>query len=705
MTSVRAPRITTLLLQVLGLSAVAVAQPLLHLSGSNAQFFVAHRASPADLLLLVTALVFLLPAVLALVVWLTAWFGERVYRACGAGLMAVLFAALALQALKQAGVQAWHLAVPAAVVTAVLAAFTHSRSAIARSLTTALSLSALVVPLLFFGHPEVRRLVHPPTDPGQRLVGPKPGALTPGPVLVVILDELPLLSLLDAENKIDPVLYPNLAALAGDGVWFRNATTVSDDTRWAVPAILSGRYPRPGLMPTLGDYPLTLFTILEPTHRLETVEAVTALCGSVMCQGPREPLPARVAAMAEDLGVLYLHLLLTDDLRKGLPELTGDWARWGVKGALEERKRRALPVDRRSDNLEVARAFAQWISATDPQPTFYFIHSLLTHSPWQWLPTGQRNGTRAPVPDDADGRGIERWGVVQYYQRHLMQAQAADGVVGAYMDRLKEAGLYERCLVVVAADHGVAFRPGLPRRRLTVETAAEITRVPLIVKFPAGQPDVPGTTRLGGQRVSDRNAETVDIAPTVLDALGFGGDAAIEGRSLRRPLDQERQGKRVVLEDGRTCAFEAKGPDLGPALQRKLALFGAAGNPFRVPRVSEFASLVGRSVAELRPVEGGNAVAIDDLERFKDFHPTPGVSPFDLAGRFRKPCRRGSYVAVAVNGTITAVTKTFESEPQRWLATPPPAAWRPGQNEVEVFMVSGNDEAPQLLRAPIASGQ
>ena len=66
---------------------------------------------------------------------------------------------------------------------------------------------------------------------------------SPAPVVMVVLDELPLESLLDSDRGIDRELYPNIAALADDSHWFRNTTTVSTSTWHAVPAIMTGQMP------------------------------------------------------------------------------------------------------------------------------------------------------------------------------------------------------------------------------------------------------------------------------------------------------------------------------------------------------------------------------------------------------------------------------------------------------------------------------
>ncbi|MBP7569463.1 MAG: sulfatase-like hydrolase/transferase [Acidobacteria bacterium] len=696
-------------LHLLGLWSVAVAQPLLDLLGKNPTFFIAHRADPFDVAALPAALVLVVPAALAAAIWAAGLLGgPRVRRFAVAATVSLLAAAIVMLPVKQAGVQTWIVAMPLAAALGLAAGWAYLRSAAARTFATVLSVAVLVVPAVFLAQPGIRRLLSPPPQPGTGEVSLRSGSPRPSsPVLLVVIDETPLLSLLDAEGLIDSTLYPNLAQLARDGVWFRNATAVSDDTRWAVPAILSARYPDPSLMPTQADYPHSLFTQLAGSHRLRVAESITRLCRFEACNPERPPFVERAAALADDLRILYLHRVLTDDLRRSLPELTADWARWGVAGAVERRQRRAERLQRRTNHLEIANEFARWIEPDAGRPAFYYLHSLLPHSPWQWLPSGQRNATRAPILDAGVPDSPESaWGVAQLYQRHLLQIGTVDLVIGRYLQRLEETGLYDRALIVVVADHGAAFQAGLPRREFRPETAAEIMRVPLLVKLPGGTPGVPGTVEIKGERISDRNAETIDVAPTILDVLGLEPASPGDGASLLRPLSNDRPAKRIVFAGGTASqTYGASGPDVGPALAAKVNRFGGAGNPYRLPRPERFANLAGRPLSELDVQDSGVGAVVDQLSSFESFRPGRTRTPFDLSGRLTGLRTDGgvTWVAVGVNGVVRAVTRTWESEPDRWLATPPLDAWkRDHRNEVEIFVVGGDERSPVLRRAKLS---
>src|SRR4029453_3324341 len=80
------------------------------------------------------------------------------------------------------------------------------------------------------------------------------GRITPEhPVVLLVLDEFPLTSLLDSGGRIDAPLYPNFPKLAGHSPCYPNRTAVSGLTNWAMPAMLSGRYPTAGPGGCLAD--------------------------------------------------------------------------------------------------------------------------------------------------------------------------------------------------------------------------------------------------------------------------------------------------------------------------------------------------------------------------------------------------------------------------------------------------------------------
>ena len=94
----------------------------------------------------------------------------------------------------------------------------------------------------------------------------------PKRVVMIVMDEFPLASLLDGKGHIDTSLYPNFAALAHDGSWYRNNTTVAPHTTTAVPAILTGRYPNDSGVPIAAEYPHNIFTLLGKQYRMNVHE-------------------------------------------------------------------------------------------------------------------------------------------------------------------------------------------------------------------------------------------------------------------------------------------------------------------------------------------------------------------------------------------------------------------------------------------------
>ncbi|MEL6713369.1 MAG: sulfatase, partial [Planctomycetota bacterium] len=106
-----------------------------------------------------------------------------------------------------------------------------------------------------------------------------------------------------------------------------------------------------------------------------------------------------------------------------------------------------------------------------------------------------------------------------------------DAQLGRVVAWLRESGQLERTVVVVTADHGQGLSDGLRRHgwmkhRLLYDWSV---RVPLIVRVPG----------IGGGAVVDSQVRTIDIAPTVVDALRVGVRQPMEGDSLLRLMRGE----------------------------------------------------------------------------------------------------------------------------------------------------------------------
>ena len=63
---------------------------------------------------------------------------------------------------------------------------------------------------------------------------------------MVVFDAFPVQLLMDADSRIDARRFPNFARFARRATWYSNATTVHENTVYAVPAMLDGRVPGRG---------------------------------------------------------------------------------------------------------------------------------------------------------------------------------------------------------------------------------------------------------------------------------------------------------------------------------------------------------------------------------------------------------------------------------------------------------------------------
>jgi hypothetical protein len=113
-------------------------------------------------------------------------------------------------------------------------------------------------------------------------------------------------------------------------------------------------------------------------------------------------------------------------------------------------------------------------------------------------------------------------------------------------------------------------------------------------------------------------------------------------------------------------------------------------------------------------VEAGDArFTLDAPERYAQHDPGQGVVPAHLLGALQGGAGAGGGdgvdVAIAVNGRIAAVTRTYRGTgangapvPQRIEAMLLPDTIRPGRNDVAVYEVLGEEGSRRLRPIPAA---
>ncbi|PWU46963.1 sulfatase [Micromonospora sp. S4605] len=602
------------LLEVAALVGLVVTQPLLDVLGRSPDFFLFHRADRGEIVLLVALIAVAPTLAVGLLGAVTRLAGRAARAATHTLLVGLLLAALAVQAGRHVtGLRGVPLLLVAAVAGAAGAA-AHRRWRVPGRVLRVAAAGPLVFVGLFLFLSSSSAVVLPRGEGGA--AGAAQGVRHP-PVVMLILDELPLVSLLGPDGRVDATRYPHFAELAAGSTWYRNATGVSGWTPYALPAMLTGRYPQRGVAPHYSQYPDNLFTAFGGLYDIRAEESITRLCPPSRCDQPVSPeqgLGVLVRETGKLLGRLAAPVESRVDPEDSYRERTR--AEAGLDAAEPVPDDPKFRWDSLDDN-QPAR-FTAFLAGLKPtaRPTLHFLHLLMPHSPWAYLPSGARYDAPEDLPNEGAG-----W-VELARQRHLAQLGYTDRLIGETLRTLRATGLYDQALLVVTADHGVSFTQGAQGRGMDAIRAApdEVAWVPLFVKSP-GQ-------RAG--RVDDRNWEHVDLLPTVADEAAIRLPRRVDGRSARQaPRDPakhfyDRPGQPVPLPGG------LPGPPAPPAAH----------------------PLVGTTVGE-RPTSGSARVA--DLAAFADVDPDTGRLPALVWGDLPDQVPDGTLLAVAVNGRVGAV--------------------------------------------------
>lgn len=665
--------------------ALGFAQPLFEILSASPEFFVARGNSRGDIVVLALGLVVLPPAAMLLVEWLAGRLRAGLARAAHLGFVGLLVAALALQVLDSATGLAAGVLVAAALAIGAAGAAAYATTRFVPATLTVLSPAPALFAVLFLFFSPIRELVLPQGE----AVALDAEIDSSAPVVILVFDEFPVTSLLDARGRVDARRYPNFAELARHATWYRNATTVSDFTSRAVPSIVTGSDPGLDTLAVAAAQPDNLFTLLGRSYELDVHEDATFLCPASLCRREtEESFVARIGSLASDLSVVSAHVLLPDAYRTGVPPVDttfGDFAAGDLDAPseLEAELNTALEGGLPAGRSAEVRGFVAGIGS-EPR-SLHFLHVQIPHQPWQYLPGGQGYPSGDPsLQSFAGDHGrwtSQRWVVEHAWQRHLLQVGYADRLVGDLIARLRDQGIWDRALVVVAADHGIAFEPGIARREVTPETVEQLAGVPLFVKAP-GQ-------RRG--RVDDRPAQTVDVLPTIADMLGIELSFETDGASLAGPEDPGAEGQVSVADrygGEETLSLDDYVRRRDQVVAEKLALFGS-GSWSGAYEFGPNPELIGRPVRDA-PEADAPSFTLADPELYADVDSDSLGLPALVRGEIGGDVGADEPLAVAVNGTIAAVGRSYEIGGAILVSViVPPKAFEDGANEVEVIRVGG----------------
>jgi len=679
-------------LAVIGLTGFAVSQPLLAVFGDNPSTLSFHHTGRAELVVLALLIGLVPPLLLIVATAAVGWVDERAGRMAHLGVVGALATISLVQWTKTVGPPPPLVVLGVAV--AIGAGFTVAYvrvPPVTRWTSYTAFLPLLAVGTFLIASPS-SALLQKASAPG-RVDSDAPS------LVMIVLDELPTRSLVDGDGELDAERFPNFAAFAEDATWYRHHTSLAPFTEFAVPSLLTGDDPRTD-PPIDTSYPDNLFSLLAPTHDLEVMEVATRLCAYEGC----EPQGADTGPGFTDLLALVRDVFVErikptdpgptalDDFNEDVdadPAGSDQPAANGGGFVPNDAEMRATSV--RADT------FRSTFDANDPR-TLYYLHLLLPHQPWRFRGDGaiyrdaDPLSLSLPADDRAVSRSWSRWDSIVSEQRHVLQAQYVDALIGQILDDLRAKGLYEDSMVVITADHGISFEPRTPPRVLddrggASETLDAIAYSPLFVKLP-------GQTSGG---IDDSNVMAIDVLPTIAETLGVEVDFEMDGVPIGSPEMAQRGGKKrfhnmVSVESGMEDRSVVEFDDAVIFATVPGRLLGPLTDPqdplSAMQDLLPVGDVIGAPVADLHargPTDG--AVLVNVLGALEH----PGEAPYGVVTGRAEGVSDAGAVLLAVDGTVVAGSEiSTASDGQERVIFLLPEGALDAQNEIDAFLVEGD---------------
>jgi arylsulfatase A-like enzyme len=310
----------------------------------------------------------------------------------------------------------------------------------------------------------------------------------PAPVILISLDTTRVDHL--SSHGYDKPTTPHLSAIAQDGVVIPNFVTTSS---WTLPSHAS------------------LFTGLYPsTHGAHYAEQGNALLSDAVGGQGLEAL-FRVNRLPEE--AVTLAEVLREAGYQTFGAGAGPWLKpmFGLAQGFDHWDTRSSTVTG-ATAPEINESALRFLEMTREQPFLLFLNYFDPHDPYSDPDGGAKrfmsSGDKREVAETLANYDAE----IAYMDRHI----------GELMSELRRRGLYDRSWIIVVSDHGEHFgEHGLVTHGFSLYE--DVIAGVLIVKPPDGS-CLPAD--------SDHRVQSVDIMPTLLQALGVVDAPPMEGQAI-----------------------------------------------------------------------------------------------------------------------------------------------------------------------------
>ncbi|MGK2931766.1 MAG: sulfatase-like hydrolase/transferase, partial [Solirubrobacterales bacterium] len=493
--------------ELTGFWSLAVAWPVFQHLDAGPETLTVIEARGLDLLVFTVLVTFVAPTLIfGIELLVSRLASNRAARVFHAGILGLLIGLVLWQILQE------HPALAMLALIAAAVAFTvfYLKLEFLRTFSFLLGIATPVVLLLFLSSYPVRDEVLP----GEKALAAQ-STTSETPVVMIVLDELPLPLLLDSKGNLDEELLPGLKPLARQTTWYPRTLAVGDQTLSALPSIMTGEDAAKGderPPPGLPGYPDNLCTITEAAgYRVRAQEEITDLC-------PR--VSGRLDRLAALLRSGFTPKSEVDGSRPDRIS-PGETVEKVVKKFTDRHP--APPSVFGFARADYARNFTAGLD--DSNKSFDFLHLILPHAPFQYTESGQGyaslvfgdTGTQKALEDPESEAESAK-----HMQQNLTQTAFTMKLIGETIRKMNELGTWDESLFVVTADHGASFKVGSSRRTIREANAGWMLPVPLFIKYP-------GQTK---GEVDRRLVSSKDITPTVLDVLGLEPSPRATGHSL-----------------------------------------------------------------------------------------------------------------------------------------------------------------------------